>query len=257
MNGRLVIRISGKGPPLLLLHGLLGFGRNLQSVARKLEDKFTCCLVDLRNHGHSPWSPVMSYEAMAADLLDILDRQSWSQAAVLGHSMGGKAAMALALLEAARIDRLIAADIAPVTYGHDFKTYIDAMLAVDLGETKQRAEVDEQLKATVSEQAIRGFLMQNLESADTGLRWRANLQVLLEAMPSISSFPEALAGSSYAGPTLFIRGGRSSYVRSDHEPVIHQFFPQAQITTIENAGHWLHAEQPMAFVEAVEAFLLT
>jgi esterase len=244
----------GEGPPLLVLHGLLGSSRNWQGIGKQLGRRFAVWTVDLRNHGHSPWSDEMDYPAMAADLARLIREQAGAPAAVLGHSMGGKAAMALALGEPALVERLVVADIAPVTYGHGFLGYIRAMQAADLAAADRRA-VEAALVVAAPEPAIRSFLMQNLERHGEGYRWRPNLAVLAERMSTILAFPDEFLGERYDGPCLFLRGERSEYVLPAHEPRIRALFPRAEIATVPGTGHWLHAEAPAAFVEIVGRFL--
>lgn len=256
MAVRLAARRQGDGPQAtLVLHGLLGQGRNWGGIVRQLGAEASLWMVDLRNHGASPWAEEMTYEAMAGDLVALIGREGLGRVALVGHSMGGKVAMTLALARPDLVDRLCVVDVAPVAYDHgaEFKGYIRAMQGVDLARMRRRAEVDEALAKAVPDRAVRAFLASNLENGDP-LRWQPNLAALLEAMPDILGFPE-VAGQRFEGPTLFLRGARSRYVLPEHEPRIRALFPQAGIVTIENAGHWLHAEQPARTVELLRGFL--
>lgn len=256
MAVELAARRVGHGrQSVLVLHGLLGQGRNWGAIARALGDGFSLWLVDLRNHGASPWQAEMTYEAMAADLAALIGREGLGRAAVVGHSMGGKAAMTLALSRPELVERLCVVDVAPVPYDHgaEFQGYIRAMQGVDLERLRRRAEVEEALAAAVPDKGVRAFLASNLENGDP-LRWQPNLAGLLEAMPGILDFPEP-AGRSFEGPVLFLRGGRSRYVLPEHEPRIRALFPKVSISTIEEAGHWVHAEQPARTVEILKGFL--
>ncbi len=245
----------GEGPPLLLLHGLYGSGNNWLSHARWLEKDFRVILPDLRNHGRSPHAEPMDYPAMAADIGALLDRLDIEQALILGHSMGGKTAMTLALQAPGRVRALIAADIAPVTYrqshGHD--DILDALRALPLTALESRAAADRALAERIESSMVRQFLLTNLERGDDGYRWRIPLDTLTAAMPAIRGFPE-LSGR-YEGPTLFIHGAASDYLTEDALPAVRRYFPQAQVETLAETGHWLHVERPEAFAEALRRFL--
>jgi esterase len=252
---------NGDAPLLVVLHGLFGSAQNWATIARRLADRYRVVAVDMRNHGASPWDDAMSYDAMADDVIALLrgigGGDGGSAAALLGHSMGGKAAMLAALREPDLIGRLIVADVAPAPYPPALGAYVAAMQAVDLTAISRRAEADEQLKPRIPEPGIRAFLLQNLVQGPDGFRWRLNLPVLGRDIAQISGFPEAPAGPSYGGPTLFLRGEHSNYVTSAHEPEIRRLFPHAEIATIAGAGHWLHAEKPDAFLDALTRFLST
>jgi len=245
-----------EGPLLVVLHGLFGSAQNWATIARRLADRYRVVAVDMRNHGASPWDDAMTYDAMAEDVIALLRaRAPGGGAALLGHSMGGKAAMLAALREPALVDRLIVADVAPAAYPPALGAYVQAMRDVDLGGVSRRAEADEHLKPRIPEPGIRAFLLQNLVQGPEGFRWRLNLPVLGRDMALISGFPEVPPGSSYAGPALFLRGERSDYVTAAHEPAIRRLFPHADIASIAGAGHWVHAEKPDAFLDAVSRFL--
>ncbi len=251
----LACRSLGSGPPLIVLHGFLGSGRNWQNIARRLAARHRCLLVDLRNHGDSPWAPEMDYEVMAADLRAFMDDRHLVRASLLGHSMGGKVAMTFALRHCDRVERLIVVDIAPVRYRRSLEGLLDAMLAVDLSRFRRRGEVDRALAGSVPDPSLRGFLLQNLAVRDDRLVWRCNLPVLRRHLSEITGFPEALCGRRCDRPTLFLRGARSDYVREEHFGVIREHFPNARIETVASAGHWLHAERPDETVRHVGAFL--
>jgi len=243
-------------PPLLIAHGLLGAARNWRALAKRLAGDRRVVAVDMRNHGDSGWNDVMSYPAMAADLAETLDALGAGPADVLGHSMGGKAAMALALARPGAVRRLIVADIAPVTYTHSHRAMLDAMAAVDLGAVARRADADRMLAETVPERPLRAFLAQNLEiEPDAPARWRPNLDVLRAAMDDLVGWPDAYAGRRFDGPALFLRGGASDYVTDAMADRVRAAFPAARIETLPGAGHWLHAEQPTPFLTAVQRFL--
>jgi esterase len=243
------------GPPVVILHGLLGSARNWSTVARKLAATRAVFALDLRNHGASPWADEMTYDQMADDVRAFLARQGLPAAAVIGHSMGGKVAMRLALAHGEEVSRLVVVDVAPVAYGRDFNAYVEAMRALDLSTIRRRGEADALLAEQIADPEVRGFLLQNLVSTDDGLAWRVPLQALAANMPKLTGFPEPRDGEHYAGPALFVTGGRSDYVRPEYHATIRRLFPNAQFAPIADVGHWVHAEQPQRFFEVVSAFL--
>ncbi len=236
--------------PLLIAHGLYGSARNWGVIAKRLSDNRRVITVDMRNHGTSPWNDTHTYPDMAADLAEVIDRIG-APVDVLGHSMGGKAAMTLAVQHPDRVARLIVGDIAPVSYAHSQMEFIDAMRAVDLKAVTRRSDAAAQLAAQGVEPALQSFFTQSLDVA--GRRWMLNLDALARAMPDILAFP-ALQGQ-FDGPTLFLSGGASHYVTPEHRPAIKALFPNARFAKIPGAGHWLHAEKPREFEAAVRAFL--
>jgi len=248
--------IQGEGPPLLILHGLYGSGSNWGSHAKWLAEHFRVILPDLRNHGRSPHHPDMSYPAQAADLLALLDRLDIDQALVLGHSMGGKAAMTLALRHPRRVRALVAADIAPVSYrdqdhGHD--CIIQALRALPVADVCSRDEADRLLAEAIPEKMVRQFLLTNLQRVGDRYAWRIPLDILADQLPAIQDFP-ALEGS-YQGPALFVHGADSDYVTEANIPRIRALFPAARIAAVAGAGHWLHVQQPAGFAAQVRTFL--
>jgi pimeloyl-ACP methyl ester carboxylesterase len=245
----------GAGPSVAILHGLFGSGRNWRSVAQHLAARHRVLTFDLRNHGASPWADGMSYAELVEDLQVSFRARRLDHAALLGHSMGGKVAMLMALLHPDEVDRLVIVDIAPAANPPNLLAYIRAMRAVDLRGVTRRAEVDTPLVATVPDPAERAFLLQNLVIGENSTRWRLNLQVIERDFPQIVSFPDLPAGTAYRGPALFVAGDRSNYIQPEHEAAIRRLFPQARIIRIEGAGHWVHAEQPQAFLQAVAPFL--
>ena len=246
---------TGAGPPLVILHGLFGSSRNWASLARRLGETHRVFTLDLRNHGASPWAETMTYREMAADVAVFLAGHGLEGATVLGHSMGGKTAMLLALERGALVGRLIVVDIAPVAYGHGHLPTIEAMQAVDLSAAARRGEVDRALQDAVPDPGLRGFLLHNLESEEDRLRWRINLAGLGDNMDTLIGYPDDLEGLGYGGPTLFLSGATSDYVQAGHHPRIRALFPAAEIDAIADAGHWVHAEQPQAFLARVRTFL--
>lgn len=233
-------------PPLLIAHGLYGSARNWSAVAKRLSADRQVIAVDMRNHGESPWFETNGYPEMAEDLARALD----VPCDVIGHSMGGKAAMMLALNHPKKVRRLVVADISPVTYSHSQLPMIEAMRALDLSRIETRRDADAALAAHVADPSVRAFLLQSL---DVKARvWRLNLDVLAAEMPKIIGFPEITG--RFEGPTFFLSGAESDYVERDHRAVIKSFFPDARFARIPGAGHWLHAEKPREFEAAVRAF---
>jgi esterase len=246
---------TGAGPPMVILHGLFGSGRNWASLARQLGERRRVFTLDLRNHGDSPWADTMSYLEMAEDVAAFLARHGLEGATVLGHSMGGKTAMVLALEEGDLVGRLIVVDIAPIAYGHSHLPLIEAMQAVDLEAASRRAEVDKALEDAVPEAGLRAFLLHNLVSEGGRLRWRLNLAALGDSMADLIGYPDDLDGRRYDGPALFLAGAESDYLQPEHSARIRALFPAAEIDRIAGAGHWVHAEQPQAFLVRLRAFL--
>ena len=240
-------------PPLIIAHGLFGSGRNFNTLGRKLANGRRVILVDMRNHGESPWDDDVSYAAMADDLARVVE-SAGGRAVVLGHSMGGKATMALALSRPELLAGIIVADIAPVVYGHTHQPFIEGMLAMDLSRVAKRSDADPLLAETVAEPMLRSFLLQNLVIEDGKARWRLNLQALLDGMPQLIGWPDTFE-EVYEGPALFIYGGASDYMGTDREAAVRGQFPSAEFHQIPGAGHWLHAEKPAEFLGAVEGWL--
>ena len=241
---------QGAKPPLLIVHGLYGSGRNWGVIAKRLSDERQVIAVDQRNHGDSPWTERHGYEDMAGDLAEVIEAHG-GKADVLGHSMGGKAAMVLALTRPELVNRLILADIAPVAYDHSQIQYIEAMRAVDLGSIEKRSDANDQLARHVPEPTLRSFFTQSLDIKEK--RWKLNLDLLAEEMPKIIGFPEI--EGRFDGPTLFLSGGESDYVAPEHRARIKALFPESRFAKIPGAGHWLHAEKPREFEQTVGAFL--
>ena len=242
----------GAAPPLLIAHGLFGSARNWGVISRRLAEGRQVLTVDMRNHGTSPWRTTHSYEGMAGDLAAVISLHG-GRADVLGHSMGGKAAMMLALSRPAMVRRLIVADIAPVAYRHSQAHLIHAMRGLDLTGVTTRAEADRRLSASVDDPGTRAFLLQSLDLRAEPPRWRLNLDVLETEMDRIIGWP-GIEGR-FEGPALFLTGAQSTYVRPEHHTRIEALFPQARFEAIDGAGHWLHAEKPREFEAAVGGFL--
>ena len=255
MTVELAAQRLGEGPPLIVLHGLFGSGRNWTAVSRKLAERRSVHLLDLRNHGESPWHAEMSYPLLAADVAAYMDREGIAQAEIMGHSMGGKTAMTLALNEPERVTTLVVVDIAPVAYAHSHDGLVASLRGLDLGSLGRRAEADERLLEAIPDSVIRGFLLQNLVTRDGGFAWRLNLAAIADCMAALLTFPEPDPGAFYDDPTLFLGGAESDYVLPEYRPAILNRFPSAEIDHLEGTGHWPHAEQPAAFLERVSDFL--
>ena len=237
-------------PTLLIAHGLYGSARNWGVVAKRLSDERRVIAVDMRNHGDSPWSDTHGYEALADDLAEVIG-QVGGPVDVLGHSMGGKADMVLALRHGDLVRRLAVADIAPVAYDHSQIGFIDAMRTVDLSLVERRSDAQAQLAALGVDKALQSFFTQSLDVP--GKRWRLNLDTLAAQMPGIMGFLQLDA--RWPGGALFLSGGLSDYVRLEHRTVIRALFPKARFARLAGAGHWLHAEKPRAFEATIRAFL--
>ena len=246
-------QFGAAGAPVLILHGLLGSARNWTSIARQLAVARRVFALDLRNHGRSPWAEAMSFNAMAGDVAAFIERHELRPATVIGHSLGGKVAMRLALSRPSLVDRLVVVDVAPVAYRHSFAGYIEALRRIDLSALSRRSEADQALQEAIPEPGIRSFLLQNLVQSDAGFGWRINLAALADNMDELMGFPVEPT-AAYRGPTLFLAGGRSDYISPEHRSLIAQLFPQATHAVIEEAGHWVHAERPAEFLRQLQAF---
>ena len=253
-------KLLGSGPPLVILHGLFGSLDNWQTLARRFAEpdpRFgesrTCVLLDLRNHGRSPHLDAHGYAEMAADVAAYLADNWIHEAAVLGHSMGGKVAMRLALDEPDLVSELIVVDMGPRAYGRGHDEVFRAMRSLPLSQNRSRAELDDRLRATIPEAGVRQFLLKNLRREPTGYAWKLNLDVIERDYPRI--LEAVTAETPYGGPALFVRGGESGYVRDEDWPAIRQLFPAAELATVAGAGHWVHAERPEALYALVRGFL--
>lgn len=240
-------------PPVILTHGLFGQGRNLGVIARALADTRRVVAVDMRNHGDSGWDDDHSYDALANDLAGVIADHGGT-ADVVGHSMGGKAAMWLALTHPERVRRLAVLDIAPVSYGHSQTPLIDAMEQTDFSAARTRSQADQALSAQVADHSVRAFLLQSLDLKSDPPRWRMNLFVLRRAMDRLVSFPDP-GNRQFDGAVLALAGGDSDYVTAEGEAAFRAHFPRAEIETIPGTGHWLHAEKPAEVARRVADFI--
>ncbi len=237
-------------PPVLIVHGLFGAGRNWGVIAKRLAEERRVVTVDMRNHGASFRADSQSYPEMAGDLAEVVEGIG-GRADLIGHSMGGKAAMVLALDRPALVNRLVVADIAPVAYSHSQSHLIAAMRALDPASVETRSDADRALADKIETDEVRAFLLQSLDLK--AKRWRLNLDVLDREMSRLTGFPEVTG--SFDGPALFLAGALSDYVTPEARPIIKSLFPNARQAKIPGAGHWLHAEKPREFEAAARSFL--
>jgi esterase len=247
-------KVTGHGPDIILLHGLFGSLENLGRVAALLSEHYTVHALDQRNHGRSPHAESMNYSLMAGDVRAYMDHAQLARAFVLGHSMGGKVAMTLALQAPERVNGLIVADIAPIEYPPHHDEIFRALKSLDLAAIKSRQDANAHLQEFGIHPDIVPFLLKNLTlDKNTGFQWRINLPVIERDYPHLMA---AISSTGmYEGPVLFIAGGLSDYVRKEHEPVIRALFPAFEFKVLEGTSHWLHAEKPETFTGICQRFL--
>ena len=246
--------VTGDGAPVVLLHGLFGAARNLGILVRALSQGARVIAMDLRNHGGSPHGLPMDFATMAGDVVETLAALGIGRASLVGHSLGGKVVMALALTRPALVDRLVVMDIAPIAYDHDYDHYVAAMLGMALTPALTRGAADQALAGTVKAAPMRAFLLNNLVLGEQP-RWRVGLVEIQAAMPDLLAWPALPGQRPFAGPTLFLRGAESRYAGPEAERVIDEWFPNAQRQSIAGAAHWLHADKPREVVAALKGFL--
>lgn len=246
---QLFFRELGQGEPLIVLHGLFGSCDNWLTVSKPLAEHFRVFLVDQRNHGRSPHTEEHSYKKMAEDIVEFLGQQNLEKAHILGHSMGGKTAMYLALNFPKVVDKLIVADIAPRYYSPHHQDVIAGFRTINLQTLSSREEADRLMAKELPEVGVRQFLLKNLyRDEHSQFAWRMNLEGLVNQIENIG---EESKGSPFPSPTLFIRGELSKYIQDKDLPLIDQLFPNYKLVTIPGAGHWVQAEKPKEFVESV------
>jgi pimeloyl-ACP methyl ester carboxylesterase len=271
---RLAARTLGEaGPRVAFVHGLFGQGRNWTTIAKGLADRHRVTLLDLPNHGHSPWTDRVDFLDMA-ELLAAEFESFGEPVTLVGHSMGGKVAMQLALRRPELLRALVVVDIAPVEYplfggrtddpdeeASPFAAYIQAMRAIDLDGLTSRQEADDALRDAVPSRMVRGFLLQSLVREGTGgdgrWRWRLNLELLERDLERLRGFPDPPPGARFDGPVLWIAGANSHYVLGRDRARMDELFPSTRLVRIKNAGHWVHSEQPEIFLETLRRFLAT
>jgi len=242
---------TGSGPPLIVLHGLFGSATNWRSVARTLASSHEIHALDLRNHGASPWADSMGYQDMADDVRRYIESHGLGPVALMGHSMGGKTAMALALESPDLVERLIVVDIAPRSYADSASSYAQAMRSVDVFAAASRGEIQRQLQALLPDASVAPFLVQNLVTRNEHFDWRINLAAITAAMPDLTGFPAELRQKQFTGPITALAGALSDYVPRSDTSVFAPMFPDLVLEVIDGAGHWVHADQPVKFTEAV------
>lgn len=246
--------IMGQGKPLIILHGFLGMGDNWKSLANRFSEYYQVHLVDQRNHGRSFHDDEFSYEHLVEDLLVYQDHHGLEKAFILGHSMGGKTAMLFAVEHPDKVEKLIVADIAPKFYPPHHQFILDALNDVDFESVTSRNEIDEIFKKHIPEIGIRQFLLKNVYRPENGrMAYRFNLEALEAHIDEVGvSLPPR---SQFDGETLFLKGTLSGYIAEQDEPLIDAHFLNNRIISIENAGHWLHADNPDDFFQSVVKFL--
>lgn len=245
---------QGRGPAVILLHGLFGSSSNLTKAAKALYDDFSVYQVDLRNHGLSPHCADMDYPSMAADIIELMNDQGIEYTNLLGHSMGGKIAMQIALNYAERVKKLIVADIAPVTYPRHHNPVLEGLLALENSNLQSRQQADEKLSEFVLETQVRAFLLKNLfKKQDGNYGLRLNIEAIVNHYEALGQAP---TGTPFHGPTLFLKGLDSAYIQTKHRDEVLTLFPAAKMQVISGAGHWLHSDKPDTFNRLIRQFLI-
>lgn len=248
---------SDKGTPVLVLHGLFGSLSNWGWHCKQLAEDFAVYGVDLRNHGDSPHSDRLDYQVMAEDVRQLIERLGLKSCSLVGHSMGGKVAMQLALSHPELVDKLVVVDIAPVAYPEDADGHMNVLAgmdAVELDVIKSRTEAEQTLENYITEEATRKFILTNLARGKEGsFEWRLNKDAIRQNYANLRA--ELVAGAAYGKPTLFVKGSLSPYIQAKHEEKIRELFPAASVKLVMEAGHWLHAEQPQALQNILVKFL--
>lgn len=247
---------ADQGPTVAFCHGLFGQGKNWTQVAKALSEDHRVLLLDMPNHGRSSWTDTFDYVELADLVADEL--RPHGPVALVGHSMGGKIAMCLALRHPELVERLAVVDVAPVAYpsGREFVGYIDTMRALDLSALERRDQAEDALREAVPNPVVRSFLLQNLRRTDDGWHWQVNLDLLGDAMDGLTGWPgEALGDATYDGPVLWVGGADSDYIADEHSAEMDRRFPRNRRVMIKGAGHWVHSEQPEIFLEVVRRFL--
>lgn len=250
-------QVGSTGERIAFCHGLFGQGKNWTSVAKTLSDEFRVTLIDLPNHGRSGWTASVSYTEMAGAVGDLLAEQAPGEPVTLvGHSMGGKVVMALALLRPELVRRLCVVDIAPVSYTRlsSFAGFVQGMRSLDLLTLADRVGADQGLQPSVPDPVVRSFLLQNLRRDGQSWRWQMNLDLLGDHLDDLGDWP-ALPVEPYLGPTLWLVGADSDYVTPERVPAMRTLFPRVQLVKVKGAGHWVHSERPDVFISALRNFM--
>ncbi len=251
---KLFYRKFGEGKPLFILHGLFGASDNWVTIGKQLAEKYEVIIPDLRNHGQSPHSDEWQYDIMAKDIYKLATELGFKKITLMGHSMGGKVGMTLVSKYPALLEKLIVVDIAPRSYPVHHRNILNGLLSIDLASISSRKDAEDQLSKYVPELGVRQFLLKNLDrNAESGFKWKLNLKTLNDQIESIGT--ETLPDQEVKIPVLFIRGINSHYVSDDDIMEIRSHFSNSVVKSIGNAGHWVHAEQPEAFLKTVLDFL--
>jgi esterase len=249
----------GEGEPLIILHGLFGSNKNWQSISKVFSQSFDVLTLDLRNHGESFHSDVMDYPSMVRDVHHLLNQLEIKSCRLMGHSMGGKVAMLFASQYPQLISQLVVVDIAPIAYQHNFDHLIDPIIALKLDEMDTRTDVDKALQTDIADSQLRQFLLQSLDCKPNGWRWKNNWSAIKKHRDKIIGFqiPEEAQSDRWkvSTSTLFISGELSDYVDEKGKAEINHHFEHPHFKVINGADHWLHAEQPKQFADAVINFL--
>jgi len=250
---KLFFRKFGEGKPLIILHGLFGTADNWNTLAKKYGEEFTTYVVDLRNHGQSPHSNEWGYGVMAEDVIELINEEKLENVFLMGHSMGGKVAMVVAGIIPEKINKLIISDIAPKYYKPHHTEILTALNGLDLVNTKTRKEAEAYMESQIPDVGTRLFLLKNLYWNNEQLAWRFNLPIITAQIEKVGE--ELFNHIKYEGPTLFLRGGKSNYIKDEDIDNILEYFPNSKLNTITEAGHWLHAEKPIEYWEKTVEFL--
>ncbi|GIU10999.1 MULTISPECIES: alpha/beta fold hydrolase [unclassified Shewanella] len=245
--------ISGQGPVVILIHGLFGDLDNLKALGKELEEQFTVVRIDVLNHGSSPRVASMNYQSLADSMVKLIEELDCNQAILIGHSMGGKIAMATALSYPQLVSKLVVADIAPVAYQSRHDKVFAALESMPINELKDRRQALTHMQACDVDDGTAQFLLKSLTRAEQGFSWKMNLKGLKTSYADIIDWPDF--SRNYQGPCLFVRGGDSDYVTAEHRHAIMTQFPTVKAKTIEGTGHWLHAQKPAIFNRIVKDFI--
>jgi pimeloyl-ACP methyl ester carboxylesterase len=250
---KLFYREMGNGSPVIIVHGLFGMSDNWMNIAKQLADHYKIYLPDMRNHGSSPHHEEWSYDVMAEDLAEFIELHKIKDPVLIGHSMGGKVVMKLVNEQPDLVKKLVVVDISPRYYKPHHQHILDAMNDLDLASFESRQEADEALKKSIKDWGIRQFLLKNIQRNKNGFEWKHNLALITKKIEEVgqSTMPEWPVET----PSLFIRGANSDYISNGDIDEIKSQYVNSQVVTLKNAGHWIHAEQPEAFVKTITSFI--
>jgi pimeloyl-ACP methyl ester carboxylesterase len=250
---KLFYRVQGKGQSIIIIHGIFGSSDNWLSITKKLSVNYQLYLIDLRNHGNSPQSDIFTYESMSDDLLELINDHAIKDPIIIGHSMGGKVAMHFSLHHPGKLKKLVVVDIAPKSYPVHHEKILEGLNAIPLSELKSRQEAESILANYVDEPDVRQFLLKNLSrNEQLQFQWKINLPIITKNIEKIGV--EINKKKEFTKPTLFIKGGKSNYIKNEDSALIKKIFPQAEIKTIDQAGHWVQVDAPEDFLQLVEQF---